>query len=71
MEDGKNTIKEFFLEIARYAGAVVVCGFCLWLVVYGVTFLTHDCSRNVQKSTLTKNGAKLPLLGQERDVRSG
>ena len=41
MEDGKKRVKEFFLEIARYAGTIVVGGFCLWLVIYGVIFLDH------------------------------
>jgi nitrate reductase gamma subunit len=40
MKDGKKMMKEFFLEIARYAGAIVVGGICMWLVVYGVIFLT-------------------------------
>jgi len=45
MEDGKKMMKEFFLEIARYAGAIVVGGFCIWLVVYGVIFLSHSRPR--------------------------
>ena len=40
MKDGKKIMKEFFLEIVRYAGAVVVGGLCMWLVVYGVIFFT-------------------------------
>jgi hypothetical protein len=40
LEDGRKMMKEFFLELVRYAGAIVVGGFCMWLVVYGVIFLT-------------------------------
>jgi len=46
MENGVKVTKEFFLEIARYAGTVVVGGFCIWLVVFGVFFLARTSPRN-------------------------
>ncbi len=46
MKDAKKMIKEFFLEIGRYAGAIVVGGLCMWLVVYGVIFLTRTSPRD-------------------------
>jgi hypothetical protein len=46
MENGFKRTMEIFLEIARYAGAVVVGGVCLWLVVFGVIFLTRTSPRD-------------------------
>ena len=46
MENGVKVTKEFLLEMARYAGTIVVGGFCIWLVVFGVFFLTRTSPRN-------------------------
>ncbi len=48
MEDGKKMVKEFFLELGRFAGAIVVAGLCMWLVVYGVIFLAHTPARDTK-----------------------
>jgi hypothetical protein len=46
MLNGIKVTKEFFLEIARYAGTIVVGGFCIWLVLFGVIFLTRTSPRD-------------------------
>jgi hypothetical protein len=53
MKDGKKMMKEFILEIARYAGAIVVGGFCMWLVIYSVIFLAHRRPRTNAGQELT------------------
>ena len=52
-ERRKKMMKEFILEIARYAGAIVVGGFCMWLVIYSVIFLAHRRPRTNAGQELT------------------
>jgi hypothetical protein len=55
MKDIKKVMKDLFLELAKYAGATVVVGFCMWLIVCSVILLTHTPRKKTKKLMLTNN----------------
>lgn len=48
-------MKDLFLELAKYAGATVVVGFCMWLILCSVILLTHTPRKTTKKLMLTNN----------------
>jgi hypothetical protein len=55
MKGIKKGMKALFLELAKYAGATVVVGLCMWLIVCGVILLTHTPRKTIKKKTITNN----------------
>lgn len=64
MKDTKKVMKEFFLELAKYAGATVVVGFCMWLIVCSVILLTQTSRKTTRKLAITSNWPE-SIIGQE------
>jgi hypothetical protein len=65
MKDTKEVMKELLLELAKYAGATVVVGFCMWLIVCGVILLTHTPRKTTKKQRATNNWPE-SIFGQEK-----
>ena len=64
MKDAIKVMKELFLELAKYAGATVVVGFCMWLIVCGVILLTHTPRKKTKKQVISNNWPE-SIFGQE------
>ena len=50
MKEIKKVMKALFLELAKYAGATVVVGLCMWLILCGVILLSHTHRKTTPKT---------------------